>query len=191
VSTISPEQAPAVTAFDSRERIAKRLLTSSAKASFDPLTGKKTNDLQFVKVYANSHYVTPRPTLVQAIKSIKFELKQRLDQLHDQGRLLRHDRRPILHDRPTRNHFRADPERHIHLAPRMHRPERPPPARHAGPPSRLPTANPITGPDPPGPDAEDLPPIQPPHRPGAALPAGPRPARTAVRSSPVYEEEPR
>ena len=29
---------------------------------FDPLTGKKTNDLSFVKVYANSHYVTPRPT---------------------------------------------------------------------------------------------------------------------------------
>src|SRR6516164_5408992 len=55
---------------------------------FDPLTGHKQDELEFIKVYANSHYVTPRPTLVQAIKSIKSELKQRLDQLHDQGRLL-------------------------------------------------------------------------------------------------------
>ena len=55
---------------------------------FDPLTGKKTNDLSYVKVYANSHYVTPRPTLVQSIKSIKAELKTRLDQLHAMGRLL-------------------------------------------------------------------------------------------------------
>src|SRR5216110_302720 len=55
---------------------------------FDPLTGHKQDDLEFIKIYANSHYVTPRPTLVQAIKSIKSELKMRLDQLHDQGRLL-------------------------------------------------------------------------------------------------------
>jgi excinuclease ABC subunit B len=55
---------------------------------FDPLTGHKQDDLEFIKIYANSHYVTPRPTLVQAIKSIKGELKLRLDQLHDQGRLL-------------------------------------------------------------------------------------------------------
>src|SRR6201746_1352557 len=55
---------------------------------FDPLTGKKTSDLEFVKIYANSHYVTPRPTLLQSIKAIKEELKIRLDQLHDQGRLL-------------------------------------------------------------------------------------------------------
>jgi excinuclease ABC subunit B len=55
---------------------------------FDPLTGHKQDELEFIKVYANSHYVTPRPTLVQAIKSIKSELKQRLDQLHAQGRLL-------------------------------------------------------------------------------------------------------
>ncbi len=38
---------------------------------FDPLTGHKQDDLEFIKIYANSHYVTPRPTLVQAIKSIK------------------------------------------------------------------------------------------------------------------------
>jgi excinuclease ABC subunit B len=55
---------------------------------FDPLTGKKTNDLQFVKVYANSHYVTPRPTLQQAVKGIKEELKWRVQELTRMGRLL-------------------------------------------------------------------------------------------------------
>jgi excinuclease ABC subunit B len=55
---------------------------------FDPLTGVKTQDLEFVKIYANSHYVTPRPTLLQSIEGMKVELKQRLDQLHAQGRLL-------------------------------------------------------------------------------------------------------
>jgi excinuclease ABC subunit B len=55
---------------------------------FDPLTGHKQDELEFIKIYANSHYVTPRPTLVQAIKSIKSELKMRLDQLNNQGRLL-------------------------------------------------------------------------------------------------------
>ena len=55
---------------------------------FDPLTGHKQDELEFIKIYANSHYVTPRPTLVQAIKSIKSELKLRLDELHNQGRLL-------------------------------------------------------------------------------------------------------
>jgi excinuclease ABC subunit B len=57
-------------------------------AEFDPLTGQKTNDLEFVKIYANSHYVTPRPTLLQSIDAIKKELKQRLDFLYKQGRLL-------------------------------------------------------------------------------------------------------
>ena len=46
---------------------------------FDPLTGQKTDELEFVKIYANSHYVTPRPTLIQAIKGIKDELRQRLE----------------------------------------------------------------------------------------------------------------
>ncbi len=55
---------------------------------FDPLTGKKTDDLKQVKIYANSHYVTPRPTLQQAQKSIKTELKQRLKELNAAGRLL-------------------------------------------------------------------------------------------------------
>ena len=55
---------------------------------FDPLTGKKTGDLKSVKIYANSHYVTPRPTLNQAIKSIKEELRHRLQELEAAGRLL-------------------------------------------------------------------------------------------------------
>ncbi|MER9949340.1 excinuclease ABC subunit UvrB [Mesorhizobium sp. M0047] len=55
---------------------------------FDPLTGQKTGELKSVKIYANSHYVTPRPTLNQAIKSIKEELKHRLGELERAGRLL-------------------------------------------------------------------------------------------------------
>jgi excinuclease ABC subunit B len=55
---------------------------------FDPLTGKKTADLPGVRVYANSHYVTPRPTLRQAISMIKIELKERLDWLVAEGKLL-------------------------------------------------------------------------------------------------------
>jgi excinuclease ABC subunit B len=55
---------------------------------FDPLTGQKIDELEFVKIYANSHYVTPRPTLLQAIAGIKIELRQRLDQLNAAGRLL-------------------------------------------------------------------------------------------------------
>ena len=55
---------------------------------FDPLTGKKTVDLEFVKVYANSHYVTPRPTLLQSIKAIKDELRVRLNEFNRAGRLL-------------------------------------------------------------------------------------------------------
>src|SRR5438045_4566186 len=45
---------------------------------FDPLTGHRTDELKFIKVYANSHYVTPRPTLLQAISGIKLEVQQRL-----------------------------------------------------------------------------------------------------------------
>ncbi|MEN8237002.1 MAG: excinuclease ABC subunit UvrB [Pseudomonadota bacterium] len=54
----------------------------------DPLTGKKTGDLNEIKVFANSHYVTPHPTLQQAIKQIRAELKLRLDELVTQNRLL-------------------------------------------------------------------------------------------------------
>ncbi|MEW5963961.1 MAG: excinuclease ABC subunit UvrB, partial [Pseudomonadota bacterium] len=55
---------------------------------FDPLTGQKSDDLALVKIYANSHYVTPKPTLQQAIQSIKTELKSRLDELYAAGKLL-------------------------------------------------------------------------------------------------------
>jgi excinuclease ABC subunit B len=55
---------------------------------FDPLTGRKTADLKGVKIYANSHYVTPRPTLNQAITQIKDELKERLDWMVAEGKLL-------------------------------------------------------------------------------------------------------
>ncbi len=49
---------------------------------FDPLTGQKTQALERVKIYANSHYVTPRPTLQQAAKQIQAELKERLEYFH-------------------------------------------------------------------------------------------------------------
>ena len=55
---------------------------------FDPLTGEKTDTFDRIRVYANSHYVTPKPTMKQAIVSIKKELKQRLDQLVGEGKLL-------------------------------------------------------------------------------------------------------
>ncbi|MBO7483558.1 MAG: excinuclease ABC subunit UvrB [Alphaproteobacteria bacterium] len=47
-------------------------------SEFDPLTGKKKMDLPEITVYPASHYVTPRPALSQAIKTIKSELKDRL-----------------------------------------------------------------------------------------------------------------
>jgi excinuclease ABC subunit B len=59
-----------------------------AIVEFDPLTGKKTAELEQIRVYANSHYVTPRPTLRQAITLIKQELKERLDWLVAEGKLL-------------------------------------------------------------------------------------------------------
>ncbi len=55
---------------------------------FDPLTGEKTAELDSVKVYANSHYVTPRPTLAQAAKGMREELRLRLEQFHREGKLL-------------------------------------------------------------------------------------------------------
>ena len=59
-----------------------------AITEFDPLTGHKQAELKAVRIYANSHYVTPRPTLAQATKSIKAELKWRLEELTRAGRLL-------------------------------------------------------------------------------------------------------
>ena len=59
---------------------------------FDPLTGEKTADLDEVHIYANSHYVTPRPTLNQAVVLIKEELRQRLVEFTAQGKLLEAER---------------------------------------------------------------------------------------------------
>ncbi len=55
---------------------------------FDPLTGEKTDSFEQIRIYANSHYVTPRPTLNQAVIEIKKELRQRLDILVQEGKLL-------------------------------------------------------------------------------------------------------
>ena len=55
---------------------------------FDPLTGAKTDHFPQIRIYANSHYVTPRPTMNQAVIGIKKELRMRLDQLVGEGKLL-------------------------------------------------------------------------------------------------------
>ena len=57
-------------------------------SEFDPLTGKKGASLPKVRVYANSHYVTPGPTMKQAAQAIRFELEERLKELHGEGLLL-------------------------------------------------------------------------------------------------------
>ena len=50
-------------------------------SEFDPLTGKQVASLDSIKVYANSHYVTPGPTLKQAMEAIRHELAERLKEL--------------------------------------------------------------------------------------------------------------
>ena len=57
-------------------------------SEFDPLTGEKIRSLDKIKVYANSHYVTPRPTLQQAAQGIKKELLSTLKQLEKENKLL-------------------------------------------------------------------------------------------------------
>ncbi len=61
-------------------------------SEFDPLTGEQTAVLDSISVYANSHYVTPRPTLTQAVGRIKQELKQQLDKFVAEGKLLEAER---------------------------------------------------------------------------------------------------
>ncbi len=61
-------------------------------SEFDPLTGKKGASLDKVRVYANSHYVTPGPTMKQAMEAIKFELVERLKELEAEGKLLEYQR---------------------------------------------------------------------------------------------------
>jgi len=55
---------------------------------FDPLTGKKTESLESIKIYANSHYVTPRPTLDAATKQIRKELSKRIPEFKKQNKLV-------------------------------------------------------------------------------------------------------
>ena len=57
-------------------------------SEFDPLTGEKTKTMNSIRIYANSHYVTPRPTLNQAIKKIKIDLLKRLEELNKNSQLL-------------------------------------------------------------------------------------------------------
>ncbi|MFA5041579.1 MAG: DEAD/DEAH box helicase family protein, partial [Bdellovibrionales bacterium] len=64
----------------------------------DPLTGEKGAELDAVKLYANSHYVTPKPTLTQAAEQIKLDLKKRLEEFKEQGKLLEEQR---LRERTT------------------------------------------------------------------------------------------
>ncbi len=55
---------------------------------FDALTGKKHLTLESVRIYANSHYVTPGPTMAQAIKNIKRDMKERVAWFEANGKLL-------------------------------------------------------------------------------------------------------
>jgi excinuclease ABC subunit B len=61
-------------------------------SEFDPLTGEVTASLPSITVYANSHYVTPRPTLTQAVADIRVELRERLAELTAGGKLLEAER---------------------------------------------------------------------------------------------------
>ncbi|QHI95364.1 excinuclease ABC subunit UvrB [Aristophania vespae] len=61
-------------------------------SEFDPLTGQKTAELEEVTLYANSHYVTPRPTLNQAMEGIQKELDERLKLYNEEGKLLEAER---------------------------------------------------------------------------------------------------
>jgi len=64
----------------------------------DPLTGDKLATIEEFVLYPNSHYVTPRPTLLQAIPQIKLELKERIEELTAEGKLLEAQR---LQERTT------------------------------------------------------------------------------------------
>ena len=61
-------------------------------SEFDPLTGERTATMDEVRIYANSHYVTPKPTLAQAIERIRVELADRLAELEGSGKLLERQR---------------------------------------------------------------------------------------------------
>ncbi len=55
---------------------------------FDPLTGEKFAALESIRVFANSHYITPGPTMREAVKNIKADLKDRLAYYEAEGKLL-------------------------------------------------------------------------------------------------------
>ena len=57
-------------------------------SEFDPLTGETVAKLEQIKIYANSHYVTPGPTMKQAADAIRHELTERLKELNTEGKLL-------------------------------------------------------------------------------------------------------
>ncbi|MDA8694581.1 excinuclease ABC subunit UvrB [Alphaproteobacteria bacterium] len=59
---------------------------------FDPLTGEFLQDFEKVKIFANSHYITPKPRLETAIKEIKKDLKSRLEEFTRENKLLEHQR---------------------------------------------------------------------------------------------------
>jgi excinuclease ABC subunit B len=59
---------------------------------FDPLTGEKAGRLELIRLYPNSHYVTPKPTLQQAVEAIKVELKDQLEEFRRTGKLLEAER---------------------------------------------------------------------------------------------------
>ena len=60
--------------------------------SIDPLTGKKNGELNFIKIFPNSHYVTPKPTLDRAIKNIKIELEERVNFFKNENKFLEAER---------------------------------------------------------------------------------------------------
>jgi len=64
------------------------MISPFSAAEFDPLTGRSTAEKQSVRVYANSHYVTPRPTVQSAMKGIKHELNETLKLFESEGKLL-------------------------------------------------------------------------------------------------------
>ena len=59
-----------------------------AITEFDPLTGHKKSDLKKISIYANSHYVAPKDTIIRAVEEIKIDLKKRLEELHLQNKIV-------------------------------------------------------------------------------------------------------
>ncbi len=55
---------------------------------FDPLTGDQVRELSLIKVYANSHYITPKPTVEQAVINIRKELEITLKKHKSENKLL-------------------------------------------------------------------------------------------------------